>query len=137
MESFILDSSVTMGWAFVNQKNDLSAKARLILENGGTAYVPEHWMLEVINSLIVAERRKMMVSYGVTHFCGILKDMDIIFEINTPFTHHEAVILLAREHTLSSYDAAYLELAFRKGLPLATRDEALRKTAKKIGVRLL
>jgi predicted nucleic acid-binding protein len=93
-------------------------------------------MLEVVNALMVAERRKRIAAAAVNHATGLLRQLPVRFD---PQTHEQAggqTLELARQHVLSIYDAAYLELALRIGATLASLDEPLKAAAFKRGVPL-
>ena len=135
MSRFVVDCSVTMAWAFENQSNDYTRGilSRLVRDD---ASVPAIWPLEVANSLAVAERRRTFSRAASEGFVARLAALSIFV---TEDTHERAlreILALARERNLSAYDASYLELAMRLGLPLATRDEALRRAARALGVFL-
>jgi predicted nucleic acid-binding protein len=133
---FVIDCSVTMAWCFENQA-DAYTKGVLGRLGVSEASVPSIWAFEVANSLAVGERRKKLTKAETNRFLGILAELPIIIDEQA---HHRALdrtLSLAREQTLSGYDAAYLELAMREGLPLATRDGQLKKAARVVGVPLV
>ena len=103
---------------------------------GPQALVPAIWPLEVGNALLVAERRKRLRKADTARFVELLSGLPIVIESATIETALQAVLTSGREFRLSSYDAAYLELAMRQGITLATRDKALRSACKKGGVEL-
>ena len=125
---FVVDNSVVMSWCFKDQANPY---ADSILERltDAVAYVPSVWALEVVNVLLSAERKKFMREADSVHFLSLLSQLPIIVEYESPEKAMKDLLGLARAHNLSSYDASYLDLAMRKGLPLATLDEKLRKAA--------
>lgn len=102
-----------------------------------TAVVPAIWPLEVANVLLSAERRGRLTEAQSTRFVELLGALPIVME--QPSVDHilGSVLPLGRHHGLSAYDAVYLELAARLGLPLATRDERVITAAAAIGVRIL
>jgi predicted nucleic acid-binding protein len=134
--AFVLDCSVTMSWCF---GDEATAAAFALLDRLGseTAVVPSHWFLEVANVLTVAEKRKRMTAPATAEFLKLLGALDIEID-NTPagnvFPH---VLPLCRKYSLASYDAAYLELALRRQLPLASLDNELRAGAKHAGIKVL
>jgi predicted nucleic acid-binding protein len=99
--------------------------------------VPSVWPLEVANALVVAERRKRLKPAESTRFLSLIRGMEFQVDLQTAREAFGETIAIARRHAISTYDAAYLELAIREGLALATCDGALRKTANKLGVNLL
>ena len=135
--SFVLDNSVTMRWFFGDGKpQELAYAARvldLMKENG--ALVPVTWGLEVANVIARAESSGLVTEARSGAFLEMLEGVEIDVDEAT-FAHSLSDTLqLARRYKLSSYDASYLELAMRKGLALATLDEALLKAVKKAGVK--
>ncbi len=100
------------------------------------ALVPDLWHLEASNVLLGAEKHSGLSVGEIEGFISQLEDLPIHVD---PLTSHQAfsrTMALGRAYTLSSYDAAYLELAIRKGTPLATLDKYLVKAAKKVGVEI-
>lgn len=133
---FVLDCSVTMSWCFADESDHYS-DAVLDLLLGTEALVPSIWPLEVVNVLVVAERRKRINKAQAMRLVELLQSLPVVIDISTPERAMGPIHSLAREYKLSSYDAAYLELAMREGLPLATRDDQLTKVAKRCGVEIL
>ena len=135
--SFVLDNSVTMRWFFSDGKPQALAYAGRVLDamQGVKALVPMTWGLEVANVIAKAEEQALVTEARSGAFLEMLKDVDIEVDAAT-FAHALSDTLqLARRYKLSVYDASYLELALRTGLPLATLDEDLEKAAKKAGVK--
>jgi len=134
---YVLDCSVTMTWFFGDESTASTDALLDQLSEGGRALVPRHWILEVGNTLLMAERRKRCSEADATNFLGILRALAIEPDPE-PLAHAAAAALaLARRHGLTLYDAAYLELAMRASRPLATLDKELRMAAKKAGVKCL
>lgn len=129
-EFFVVDNSVVMSWCF---KDEISQYADTILDSleVSTAVVPSIWPLEVGNILLVAERRKRLSQADSARFIALLTELPITIEQEPPERMMKEILALAREHQLSSYDASYLDLAMRKGLPIATLDNALLAAAKR------
>jgi predicted nucleic acid-binding protein len=99
--------------------------------------VPGLWWLEVANGLVMAERRRRIKSAESVAFVAMIEELPIIADEATGARALHETMSLAREHRLTAYDAAYLELAMRVGLPLATGDRSLRAAAERAGVDLL
>jgi predicted nucleic acid-binding protein len=135
-ESFVIDNSVVMSWCF---KDESSRYADTILDSlvESTALVPSIWPLEVVNVLLVAERRNRLSEADSIRFITLLSQLPISVEQVQPESVMIEILALAREHKLSSYDASYLNLAMSKGLPIATLDKGLRSAAKKAQVPIL
>lgn len=134
--AFVLDCSVTMAWLFHDEATSKTAALlnRLASES---AVVPAWWALEVVNVLALAERKGRITLAQSDAFITSLNTLEIERDNESParaFTH---LLSLCRKHRLTSYDAMYLDLANRRGLPLATLDEELRKAAKKLGISVL
>ena len=131
--AFVLDASVTACWAFQDEDHPDASLAFLRIRTE-EAVVPSLWWFEVRNILIVNERRRRIAESDTAAFLLSLSRLRIRVD-RVP--DEGAVLRLARAHRLSVYDAAYLELAQREGLPLATLDADLRRAAAGEGVALL
>jgi predicted nucleic acid-binding protein len=131
-DAFVLDGSVTMVWGFEDEADDY---ADSILDRMPSlqAYVPSLWSLEVANVLLVGERRKRTTPADTSRFLAILGTFPITVDEEQAWAD---TLHLARAHNRSAYDAAYLELAIRRGLPLATLDAKLKAAANAVGVPL-
>jgi predicted nucleic acid-binding protein len=130
---FILDCSLTMAWAFDDER-DAYAEAIADGLHENQAVVPSLWPLEVANVLLVGERRKRTTEAKVVQFLALLGTLPIVLDNETAAHAWQETVNLARTHGLSVYDAAYLELAVRRGLPLASLDDKLKAAADAIGV---
>jgi predicted nucleic acid-binding protein len=125
-----------MAWLFNDEATPKTAALlnRLATQ---TALVPAWWFIEITNVLAMAERKGRIKPTESDAFIADLSKLGIERDDEAPdraFTH---LLALCRRHRLTSYDAIYLDLAVRRNLPLATLDDALRKAAHKVGVRLL
>lgn len=135
--SFVLDNSVTMRWFFGDGKPQEVAYAGKVLDamKNARARVPATWGLEVANVIAKTEAKGWVTEARSEVFLEMLDGVDIEVDAAT-FSHALSHTLqLARRYKLSAYDASYLELALRLGLPLATLDEDLQKAAKRAGVK--
>lgn len=129
----MLDASVTLAWAFEDEADEYSDSVLDSLENEG-AVVPGIWSLEIANVLAVGERRGRLSPADSARFIALLEALPVSVE---PGPERMAEIVpLAREAGTSAYDTAYLALAMRRGLPLASRDEKLRRASEERGVRI-
>ena len=99
--------------------------------------VPSIWPLEVSNVLLLGERRQRVTYAKTTRFVQVLQELPISIDSETVSAALDAVLQLGRGYDLTSYDAAYLELAMRRRLPLATIDERLTTAARQAGVALV
>lgn len=132
----VVDSSMAMAWSFVDEGGELAdSVARTVGRTG--AIVPLHWHLEVANTLAVNERRGRLRPEDSLAIIVGLEQLPITVDPETYRRTFHDTLNLARKHQLTSYDAAYLELAVRLGLRLATMDKALRAAAEVEGVALL
>jgi predicted nucleic acid-binding protein len=130
---FVLDASIVITWAMHDEAQPQADLAFTCLQ-AGSAIVPGIWWYEVRNILIVNERRGRIDPADSMQF---LRDLNA-FRIDVQFPQDELrVIELARKHSLSIYDAAYLALAMREHLPLSTLDQRLESAARVEGVGLL
>jgi predicted nucleic acid-binding protein len=132
-KSFVLDCSMTIAWFF---EDETSRYAQAVEDSLPTAraIVPSLWPLEVANALLAGERRKRATEAAVTTFLGLLTALPITLDDDTAGRAWPVSLHLARSHRLSVHDAAYLELAMRKRLPLATLDDKLSAAAAAAGV---
>jgi predicted nucleic acid-binding protein len=132
-KEFVLDGSVTMAWYFADETNAYADSVLSDLESA-RALVPSLWSLEVANTVLVGERRKRSTEAQAAAWLGILESLSI--EVDGETTSHawSSTLSLARSQNLSAYDAAYLELAMRRGLSLATLDGKLKNAAFAVGV---
>ena len=135
--SFVLDNSVTMRWFFGDGKPQELAYAGKVLDamKATTALVPVTWGLEVANVIAKAEAKALVTEARSGAFLEMLEGVDIEMDAATFAYALSDTLQLARRYKLSAYDASYLELALRSGVPLATLDEGLQKAAKKAGVK--
>jgi predicted nucleic acid-binding protein len=136
VRAIVLDTSVTVAWAFRDESSARALKALELLEEG-MAFAPAVWPLEVANALLASERRGRLSAAAVQRFLAMLQALPITVEQSACSTTWEAVVPLARQAGLTSYDASYLDLAMRLGLPLATLDARLGAAAEALGVQLV
>ena len=132
---FVLDNSIVMAWCFEDEKDDYTDAVLGSLEHG-EAIAPAVWPLETGNVLIAAERRQRLNLAASVRFLELLGALPIRVEQESPERMLKEVVSLAREQGLSTYDASYLDLAMRRDLPLATKDTALARAARRCGVPL-
>ena len=135
MKRLVIDGSVAVSWFLKHEQSDYAQQVREKIPGAEVVCVPAHWMLEVTNALLVAERRKRIEAASVNHAVGILRQMPIRTDSETDDQAGRQTLELACEHNLSIYDAAYLELALRLGANLASLDQPLKAAANKRGVR--
>jgi predicted nucleic acid-binding protein len=131
--AFVLDASITACWAFQDEDHPDAALAFHWMRTE-EAVVPCLWWFEVRNILVVNERRRRIAESDTAAFLLNLSRLRLRLD---RLPEGDAVLRLARTHRLSVYDAAYLALAQREGLPLAAPDTDLRRAAAEAGVPLL
>ncbi len=136
MSGFVLDASVALAWCFDDESTP-AAWALLDRLRTGPGHVPALWALEIGNILLGAERRRRITPARAAEFVGILGELDIRADPDVPGRALRDVLPLARAHSLTTHDAAYLELALRLGLPLATKDAALAQAAAALRISTL
>ena len=131
---FVVDASVTMAWCF---EDDATEATEAVLDRlrSERALVPAIWPLEVANVLLVAHRRSRVNEAQIGRFVHLLAQLPI--DVDETSADVASLVALGRTHELSSYDASYLLLAERAGLPLATLDDRLAKAAARAGVPLV
>jgi len=134
--SCVIDSSVALSWCFEDER---TAATKALLEGVGEAgaVAPQHWPLEVLNGLMMAERRQRVDAGKRRRLAEFLRDLPIALDTDTAIQLWRGTQSLAERFRLTVYDAAYLELARRKRLPLASLDLDLRKAATALGVPIL
>jgi len=134
--SLVLDSSVTLAWIYSGETTDAIRQVFDAVADSG-AVVPALWRLEVANSLTIAVRRRRIDEELRRAALADLILLDITIDPDTDIHAWGATLRLADRFRLTVYDAAYLELAQRRTLPLATLDEELRVSGTALGIPLL
>jgi predicted nucleic acid-binding protein len=137
MNRFVLDASMALSWLLADEANPSSLAVQKALVNADEVFVPAHWHLEVANSIWMAERRKRLNAAGVAEAASLCSQLPVSIDPESARRATVETLEISRQHGISVYDAAYLELAMRRGATLASLDEPLRKVAKKSGVPIL
>lgn len=132
---FVLDCSITMAWLFEDETN-ATTEATLELLKISTANVPSVWSLEVANVLVHAVRHKRISNVQAANFIDALTKLPINIDELTSTRAMHSIYALANSEKLTIYDAAYLDLAIRKQIPIATLDKELLKAAKRLKIPL-
>ena len=135
MNGTVLDASTALAWCFPDESSEW-ADAVLVALEGQILLVPAVWSLEIANALLVGERKKRLGQGQILRFLTLLGSLPIVEDRQTAAERVRNVLPIAREFDLSAYDAAYLELAVRRGVALATLDARLSKAARAAGVAL-
>ena len=126
-----------MAWCFEDEASPETDEIQDWLTADARAHVPTLWHLEIANVLWACERRKRITEADSVRFLAVLEALNIMTDHQTEQHAGQKTLGLARQHGVSVYDAAYLELAMRLGLPLASKDETLRKAAQAVGLSIL
>jgi len=134
--SFVVDNSVALAWCFEDeQTSGIMALLDRVTDAGAVA--PQLWPIEALNGLLTAERRGRIGRGVRQRLAGFLQELPIKIDDETASRSWTTTAHLAEQHRLTAYAATYLELAMRRGVPLATSDTALIAAAKVAGVQLL
>ncbi len=135
--SFVVDASVGVAWCVASQASDETDQLLDEVSEGRPLCVPGLWLYEVGNALLVLTRRKRIKPQESARARRALRGLNPVVDEEGLGVALTVVCDLAAEQGLSVYDAAYLELAVRRGLPLATRNAALSRAARRCGVKVL
>jgi len=137
MKALVIDGSTTLGFLLKDEQSPDALTALEAIERGVPTFVPAHWCVEVANGLIMAERRKRASQADITEALSLVAALPVIADDETAKRAGSDTAALARQYSLTIYDAAYLELAMRRGATLATSDHDLIKAAKSAGAAIL
>jgi predicted nucleic acid-binding protein len=133
---FVVDASVVLTWCFPDENSALTQKVAQMFKQGDSAIAPSFWPHEVLNALLVGERRKRISTVLIRTFLTDLEALPIALQEVPAEAVFDRIQSLSRAHGLTTYDAAYLDLAQSNGLPLATLDVDLIRACSKTGVEL-
>ena len=134
--NLVLDGSAALAALLPDEKGGRAGVAiEETIAKADVLRVPAHWWVEVVNGVLMAEKRGRITAFEIREVLSITQDMKISVDGETPLRIPGDALMLARVHKLTIYDAAYLELAMRSGATLATLDSALHKAAVVCGVR--
>jgi len=129
MATFVIGASATLPWCLKDEESDWTIGLLRRLSTGEVIIVPAHWPTEVSNGLLMASRRKRIPEGRAALFWDELAVLPITVEPALTPTQAKSALALCYQYRLTFYDTAYLELATRRSLPLATLDDALSKAA--------
>ena len=133
MTTCVIDASIAACWCF-HDEVDIRADTAYDLLRDGSATVPSHWWFELRNALLIGERRQRISQYEIEQYLDRLSRLAIDM---AELPSSEIVFRVARKHKLTFYDAAYLELAMRERVSLATLDDDLAAAAHREHVSLI
>ena len=137
MSRFVVDASVVLTWCFPDENAAMARHVAALFKRGDTAVAPSFWPHEVVNALLVGEKRGRISGELVRRFLDDLATLPIVLEQFPAAVVFDRIQRLGREHGLTAYDAAYLDLALDRGFPLATLDDDLVRACKKARARLV
>lgn len=132
--AFVVDASIAFAWILPSQASSSADALLERIEAGEGAVVPPLWFLEVANGLLAAERRKTIAAPERRLALERLSALGLAVDEASARDAFGRTSAMAEQYGLSVYDAVYLELAVRRGLPLGTRDRALQSAAKRSGL---
>jgi predicted nucleic acid-binding protein len=135
LTGIVIDASVALAWCFPDEASDYADYVLVALE-GHSILVPTLWPIEITNALLVAERRNRVKQSTIRQFVALLNGLTVLLVSQSVTESVSNVLPLAREYNLSAYDAAYLDVALRHGIPLATLDNNLQKAGAKAGIKI-
>jgi predicted nucleic acid-binding protein len=136
VSGFVIDISVALAWCFDDEATDATC-ALLDRFEDERAEVPSLWHLELANALAIGERKGRITPARVSEFIALIDGLPIVIDERTPNVALSSVLELSRRKQLSAYNASYLELAMRRGVPPATKDSDLARAANHMRVTLL
>ncbi len=134
MARIVIDASATLAWLF--DEDYARARVRPVLDSSELV-APWLWRLEVVNAILVRERRELLTEVLASRLLQALDELRIDLVGEPDARTATGLAQTARPHQLSAYDAIYLDLAIRLALPLLTRDNNLRAAAQRVGVKLI
>jgi predicted nucleic acid-binding protein len=134
---FVVDASVVLAWCFPGENSSVARMVAQMFKQGDSAISPSFWPHEVLNALLLGEKRKRISGRLAQTFLADLAALPIVLQPSPAKVVFEQVQILCRNHQLTAYDAAYLDLAKANGLPLATLDEDLIRACAETGIALV
>jgi len=138
VSDFVLDASVALAWVLDNPIAPYAMEVRRALASGKRGLVPALWHVEIANGLATAERRRDLVGADVDEALATIQATAMsALDTEMSLTAVGEALANARSFQLTAYDAVYLDLARREGLPIATLDKSLRAAAAKVGIRAM
>jgi predicted nucleic acid-binding protein len=137
VNAIVIDASVTLAWCFPDEQTTLALNVLDRLKAGERALVPAFWSLEVLNTLLLGERKGRITPEQTKTFFEALRVLNPTLDYASSEQIAGPVQIICRDHRLTPYDALYVELALRSGCPLATLDQPQRDAAAALGVRCM
>ena len=137
MSRFVVDASVVLTWCFPDESSAFAEQVSRMFAQGDTAVAPSFWPHEVLNALLVGEKRRRISNPQAKAFLTDLVRLPVELRSLPSRDVFDRIEELSRQYGLTAYDAAYLHLAEVSALPLASLDEDLIKACKLAGVPLV
>lgn len=137
MSTLVLDASITLSWCFPDEQTPVALNVLDRLNAGDQAVVPAFWSVEVLNSLLIGEKRGRISPAQTEAFLSTLRSLGPALDTTSPEQVFGPVQELCRAHGLTPYDALYVELAMRTKSPLATLDQLQKDVARALGIECL
>ncbi len=137
MSKIVVDASVTLSWCFADEQSEPALKVLDRLKAGDQALVPVFWAVEVLNSLLLGERRGRISIDDTSAFLHNLLNLQPMVDYISLGQVVSQVQNICRGRRLTPYDALYVELAMRSGCPLATLDREQKRAAETLGIECL
>ena len=135
MTGIVIDASVALAWCFPDEASEYADGVLVALE-GSAILVPALWSVEITNAVLMAERHKRVKQPEIRRFVELLDALTVMMDSQSVTESVSNILPIAREYGLSAYDAAYLDVAVRHAVPLATLDSALQKAGRKAGIEI-
>jgi predicted nucleic acid-binding protein len=137
VNGIVIDASITLSWCFPDEQTEFSMKVLDRLKAGAEAIAPAFWAVEVLNTLLVGERRGRISPEQTQVFLGDLRALGPALDYASLEQVCGLVQTISRDHRITLYDALHIELALRMGYPLATLDQPQRDAARVLGIECI
>jgi predicted nucleic acid-binding protein len=137
MDAFVLDVSACMPWCCEDETTEASEQMLEWAMDGSALHVPSLWTWEILNTVAVVIKRKRITADRGKEFLVQLATFNIFVDEPPLIADFQRLHSLADNRQLTAYDVAYLDLAKRRSLPLATLDSDLTQAALAEGVKIL
>ena len=137
MKTLVVDGSAVLAFLLTDESTPLAFRILDRIQATSHNYVPGHFWFETANGLMMAERRRRATPADTARALQMLSGLPLVLDQESGAISGAATVALAREHGLTVYDAAYLEMALRHRAALATIDSALARAARSKGLELV
>jgi predicted nucleic acid-binding protein len=136
VSGFVLDASVALGWLVDDPPSVYALRIQRLMVGGSLPVVPVHWHLEIANALLTAERRKIL-RRKVAEVLDDITALQAFIEADGLPDDLGVLVGIGQRQRLTAYDAAYVALAARRNLPLATQDAAMASAARRLKIAIV